>query len=84
MGNNGNQQVIGTKAEGIPPELLVRLESLRCMNCKRFLGYYAILEGSIVIKCSRCKSFNIINITQIPPLDMTNKELVELSQVDVG
>ena len=46
----------------LPAELDIPLESLFCVNCKRHLGYYAIIEGTIAIKCRRCRCWNIVDV----------------------
>jgi len=45
----------------LPTELDIPLESLLCVNCKRHLGYYAIIEGTVAIKCRRCRCWNIVD-----------------------
>jgi len=37
------------------------LEPFYCTRCKRFLGMAYIIEGTIMIKCPRCKIFNILD-----------------------
>lgn len=49
----------------LPPELNPKLKSLRCENCGRFLAYYAIVEGSLVIKCRRCGHWTAVDATYI-------------------
>jgi phage FluMu protein Com len=46
----------------IPEELKVRVKEYHCANCGRFLCFQAILEGTIAIKCKRCKEWNVLNI----------------------
>lgn len=47
----------------LPDELNIKLREYHCANCGRFLALQAIVEGSIVIKCRRCKEINVLNIT---------------------
>ena len=55
-----------TKDNGkLPPELNPKLKSLRCENCGRFLAYYAIVEGSMAIKCKRCGHWTAVDVTYI-------------------
>lgn len=55
----------------LPDNLNPKLESLRCQGtwngrpCNRFLGYYALVEGTIAIKCRRCKGFTILDVRQV-------------------
>lgn len=41
---------------------MVETQEMHCQGCGRFLGYQAILWGSIKIKCPNCKEWNTINI----------------------
>ncbi len=67
MGNNGNSTEVETLqiTNDLPEDLNVSLESLRCAKCGRFLGYYGIIEGTIAIKCRRCKAYSIIDVRAI-------------------
>jgi DNA-directed RNA polymerase subunit RPC12/RpoP len=55
----------------IPPQLKVKVESLRCENCDRFLAYYALVEGTLVIKCRRCGHWTALDVhnLDLPALD---------------
>jgi hypothetical protein len=57
--------------ESVPPELKVKVKSLRCENCGRFLAYYALVEGTLVIKCRRCQHWTALDVHNLPqgPLD---------------
>lgn len=48
--------------DGLPEDLNVSLREYHCGNCGRFLCLYAIVEGTIVIKCRRCKEYNVLDI----------------------
>jgi len=49
----------------IPEELNARLKKYYCCNCGRFLAYQAVVEGTIVIKCHKCKEFNILDVRTV-------------------
>lgn len=60
----------------VPQELKVKVESLHCVNCNRFLLYYAVVEGTIVTKCRRCHVWNVVDITstiEVSPIDNGGK-----------
>ena len=40
------------------------VKEYHCSNCGRFLCFQAIVEGTIAIKCRRCKEFNVLDIRQ--------------------
>jgi len=46
----------------VADELDVEFLSWYCSGCGRFLLNYAILEGTIVCKCRRCKRQNVLDI----------------------
>lgn len=46
----------------IPPDLNVDVREFHCSNCGRFLAMVAIVEGTIAIKCRRCKELNVLNV----------------------
>lgn len=46
----------------IPPDLNLELKEFHCSNCGRFLALVAIVEGTIAIKCRRCKELNVLNV----------------------
>jgi phage FluMu protein Com len=46
----------------VADELNVKFEKWFCSSCGRFLLDYAILEGTIVRKCRRCKRMNVLDI----------------------
>lgn len=41
----------------------IQTRELHCMNCGRFLGYQAIIWGSIKLKCPKCKEWVSLSIT---------------------
>lgn len=49
----------------LPDELNIKLESLRCVSCNRFIMYYALIEGTIAIKCRRCHCWNVVDARSI-------------------
>jgi phage FluMu protein Com len=49
----------------IPEDLKVKVKSLRCENCNRFLAYYALVEGTIVIQCRRCHHWTAVDIHSV-------------------
>ena len=51
--------------EKLPEELNARLQEYHCAKCGRFLAFIAIVEGTIVIKCRRCKELNVLDVRQI-------------------
>lgn len=53
------------KKYNLPPELNLKLQSLRCQTCKRFLAYYAIVEGTVAVKCKKCDTWNIVDSRQL-------------------
>ena len=65
---NGNQEktslekLVTTSKE--IPKLDTKVEAFRCVNCDRFLGYIALIEGTVAIKCRRCKTWCVIDIQQ--------------------
>lgn len=46
----------------LPDELNVEFLELHCTNCGRFLALQAIVEGTIAIKCKRCKQWNVLDV----------------------
>lgn len=48
--------------EKLPEDLNARLREYHCANCGRFLAFQAIVEGTVVIKCRRCKEYNVLDI----------------------
>ena len=76
MANNGTAPAPQIAKE-LPDDLNLRLESLRCSKCDRFLGYYAIVEGTIAIKCRRCKAYSIIDARASWELDKAGKLALE-------
>jgi phage FluMu protein Com len=50
-------------------ELNIELQSLYCSGCGRFILNYAILEGTIVAKCRRCKRLNVLDIHGLELVD---------------
>lgn len=53
----------------LPDELNIKLESLRCINCNRFLLYYAVIEGTVATKCRRCGCWNILDAHGVTAID---------------
>jgi phage FluMu protein Com len=49
----------------LPPELNPKVKSLRCEHCNRFLAYYAIVEGTLAIKCKRCGHWTALDVTYV-------------------
>ena len=49
----------------LPEELKVKLKEYHCCNCGRFLALYAIVEGTIAIKCRKCKELNVLDIQAV-------------------
>ncbi len=47
--------------EKLPEDLDIRLKEYHCGNCGRFLCLQALIEGTVVIKCRRCKEWNILD-----------------------
>jgi LSD1 subclass zinc finger protein len=45
-----------------PSVLDVKFEEFRCKGCRRVLALVAIVEGSVVVKCKRCKAWNALDI----------------------
>lgn len=45
-----------------PEQLEQKLEEFPCAGCKRVLGLVAISDGMVVIKCKRCKAWNVLDI----------------------
>jgi phage FluMu protein Com len=45
----------------LPPDLNPEVEEFRCVNCGRFLGLVALVEGTVVIKCRRCKIWSVLD-----------------------
>lgn len=58
----------------IPEELKVKVQSLRCENCSRFLAYYALVEGTIVVQCRRCKHWTALDVKKVDPGDIDKTE----------
>jgi phage FluMu protein Com len=46
----------------LPPDLNPEVEEFRCVNCGRFLGLVALVEGTIVVKCRRCKIWSVLDV----------------------
>ena len=64
-----------SQQDPIPPELKVKVKSLRCENCDRFLAYYAMVEGTIVIKCRRCSHWTALNVRNVNPDPLDKPEI---------
>lgn len=48
----------------LPDNLNPDVEELRCVNCGRFLGLIALVEGTVCLKCKRCKIWSVIDVRQ--------------------
>lgn len=64
MMSKDNNAVINTLSE-LPEELNTELEEVHCTNCGRFLGLHAIVEGTWVTKCRKCKYYTILDVHSI-------------------
>ncbi len=53
----------------VPDEMKAKLREYHCSNCGRFLALQAIVEGSIVIRCRRCKELNVLDVQSFEPID---------------
>ncbi len=51
--------------EKLPEELNSKLQEYHCAKCGRFLCFFALVEGTVVIKCRRCKELNILDVRQV-------------------
>lgn len=49
----------------LPPELNVEVDEFHCVNCNRFLGFVAIVEGTVAICCKRCHVWSVIDNHQV-------------------
>ncbi len=58
----------------IPEELKVKVKSLRCENCNRFLAYYALVEGTIVVQCRRCKHWTAVDVHKVDTMAIDKTE----------
>lgn len=45
-----------------PDKLNIPLVELKCGGCRRVLALYAIIDGTVVVKCKRCKAWTAIDI----------------------
>jgi phage FluMu protein Com len=45
-----------------PPEDRINFKEFHCTSCGRFLAMYAIVEGTIIIRCRRCKEDNVLDV----------------------
>jgi len=60
--------------EKIPDDYNIDFKEYHCSNCGRFLCLQAIVEGTIAIKCRRCKELNVLDIRSVEePLDKEDK-----------
>lgn len=41
---------------------MVQTQEIHCSSCGRFIGYQAIILGTIKIKCPRCKEWITIEV----------------------
>jgi len=51
------------RADEISKDQQVFTQKWYCPGCGRFLGYYAIVWGSVKIKCPNCKEWVHIDIS---------------------
>lgn len=49
----------------LPPDLNPEVEEFHCVNCGRFLGFVALVEGTVVINCRRCHVWSVIDNHQM-------------------
>lgn len=47
---------------------MLQAQEMHCPGCGRFLGYQAILWGTVRIKCPNCKEWTTIDIRPEQPL----------------
>lgn len=45
-----------------PNQMEENIEEFKCVGCNRVLALVAIVDGMIVIKCKRCKAWNVLDI----------------------
>lgn len=57
-GNNTKPQLLPK----LPGNLNAKLSEIHCGRCGRFLGLQAIVDGTIVLWCAKCKDFNVIDV----------------------
>jgi phage FluMu protein Com len=63
MGKNEKAPTLKRETvENLPEELNVKMKEYHCANCGRFLALQAIIEGTIAIKCRRCKELNVLDV----------------------
>ena len=48
-----------------PEELDTKLEQFRCGECGRVLALVGIVEGTIAIKCKKCREWNVLDVRSI-------------------
>lgn len=48
----------------LPDDLNAKLQEFHCGRCGRFLLLHAMVEGSLVVWCSKCKDFNVLDVRQ--------------------
>jgi len=58
-GGEAKSSVVKVEA---PNVLDLKLKEFRCKGCRRVLALVAMVEGTIAIKCKRCKSWNVLDI----------------------
>jgi len=46
----------------LPADFNPDVEEFRCVNCGRFLGLIALVEGTVVIRCKRCKIWSVVDV----------------------
>lgn len=65
MAKQLTKQVSKSTNHDMPDELNTKLDSVRCCDCGRFLCLQAIIEGTVAIRCRRCKKWTILDIHSI-------------------
>lgn len=83
MANSKIKELTKTFRE-LPQDMDVEIEEFRCVNCGRFLGLIALVEGTVVIRCRRCKIWSVIDIHREIELDKTDKNVYSEIKVEIG
>ena len=52
-------------------EFNIEFEEWHCGGCGRFLILYAVLEGTMVKRCKKCKKVNVLHIHELEIVDST-------------
>ena len=63
-----------TTTKSLPEALNPDVKEFRCVNCGRFLGLIALVEGTVCLKCKRCKIWSVVDVhseaLDTPPPEM--------------